>query len=341
MTKTDYGIFTTIAEMDEERLLKMLHIFLKKMYGSKRVSATKSYIIAEGTIPICLTAHMDTVFSSPPSEIYYDQKKEVMWSPQGLGADDRAGVFAIMKIIQEGYRPHVIFTTGEERGGIGASMLIKVFPKAPFELKYMIELDRQGISDCVFYDCANNDFEAYVNKFGYVTAWGTFSDIGIFCPKWGVAGVNLSVGYIREHSVSEILYWKGLCSTIERVKDMLKDAANIEQFKYIPDPSTYWYYPGMYSFMTGQGYGPEDDFPSEDDFRTPHKLSCWGCGQLYEQNDLIPVSSRINPLYDHLYCYNCISNPDVGWCEKCGDAFEKTADDQKLCPLCAKYGDYK
>ena len=41
-------------------------------------------------------------------------QKNVMISPDGLGADDRAGVFMIMNIVKAGFRPHVIFTTDEE-----------------------------------------------------------------------------------------------------------------------------------------------------------------------------------------------------------------------------------
>ena len=84
---------------------------------------------------------MDTVFFKPATIIYYDRQKNTMWSPMGLGADDRAGVFAIIQILQSGLRPHIIFTTDEEKGCLGAEALAKT--ECPFqELKYIIELDR-------------------------------------------------------------------------------------------------------------------------------------------------------------------------------------------------------
>lgn len=55
-----------------------------------------------------------------------------MWSPQLLGSDDRAGVYAIIQIIEAGYKPHVIFTTDEEIGAVGAQKLIEDFPECPF-----------------------------------------------------------------------------------------------------------------------------------------------------------------------------------------------------------------
>ena len=94
--------------------------------------------MATGDIPIALVAHMDTVFKKPPEEIFFDQKHNVMWSPQGLGADDRAGVFAIVQIVRSGLKPHVIFTTDEECGALGAMALAKL--DCPFtELKYLIQ----------------------------------------------------------------------------------------------------------------------------------------------------------------------------------------------------------
>lgn len=60
-----------------------------------------------------------------------------MWSPQGLGADDRAGIFAIIQIIKSGLRPHIILTTDEEVGGVGADLLSK--NGNPFaDLRYII-----------------------------------------------------------------------------------------------------------------------------------------------------------------------------------------------------------
>jgi putative aminopeptidase FrvX len=81
----------------------------------------------------------------------------VIWSPDALGADDRAGVFAIIKILQSGLRPHIIFTTDEETGGYGAKALTS--NACPFQdVRYFIELDRQGALDCVFYNCDNKHF---------------------------------------------------------------------------------------------------------------------------------------------------------------------------------------
>lgn len=222
-----------LCKLSQDALRKTLYDYLIKKYDT--VIHTKDYIIAEGDIPICLVAHLDTVFKIPPDEIYYDEENKVMWSPQGLGADDRAGIYAILNIIKAGYKPHIVLTTDEELGGVGALHLIKEYPECPFtDLKAIIELDRQGEKDCVFYDCANLDFETYIQSFGFVTAIGSFSDISFIAPAWGVAAVNLSVGYVDEHTYCERLFFEHLHSTIEKVKEILSNATSMLNYAYIP-----------------------------------------------------------------------------------------------------------
>ena len=153
-------------QLKQESLLKVMSKYLKTKY--KEVYFTPDYIVAVGDIPIAVVAHLDTVFTSPPENIFYDRVKNVMWSPEGMGADDRAGVYAIVQLIKQGLRPTVIFTTDEERGALGAEKLVKDYSEAITELKYIIQLDRRGSNDCVFYDCENPAFEEYIETFDYL-----------------------------------------------------------------------------------------------------------------------------------------------------------------------------
>ena len=51
-----------------------------------KVKAIGKYIVAEGELPVCLVAHLDTVKQDPPQDIFYDEEAQVMWSQQLLGA---------------------------------------------------------------------------------------------------------------------------------------------------------------------------------------------------------------------------------------------------------------
>ena len=296
----DFKTFEQLCGCTQGSLKATMSKYLRNKYTN--VVETKDYIYACGDIPIALVAHLDTVFKQPAREVYYDRQKNVIFSPYGLGADDRAGVFAIIQILKTGLRPHIIFTTDEEIGARGATQLGMI--DCPFkDLRYIIQLDRRGANDCVFYDCYNEDFIVYVEDFGFVEAIGSFSDISMICPSWGIAGVNLSVGYRDEHSVSEVLFVGHLLSTIDKVIAMLSEK-EIPTFNYIArnDYRNSWY---RYLYSTETGI---DD------------KHCRFCGKEFLPEELINFKSSLG--ITEYCCIDCISDK-VDFCNCCGEAFEK------------------
>ena len=99
--------------------------------------------------------------------------------------------------------------------------------------KAIFQLDRRGSEDCVFYECGNPDFTKFVESYGFKTAYGSFSDISILAPAWGVAAANLSVGYYNEHMPIEYLRYDELENTILKVEHILDDAENMLSYSYI------------------------------------------------------------------------------------------------------------
>lgn len=296
----DFKTFEQLCALTQKGLKKTMATYLKSKY--KNVIETNDYVVAEGEIPIALAAHLDTVFPRPATEVFYDRTKNVIWSPQGLGADDRAGIFAIIQIIKKGLRPHIILTTDEEKGGYGAFAL--AYEPCPFkDLRYIIQLDRRGSDDCVFYDCANTKFVEYVESFGFVEAIGTFTDISTICPEWKVAGVNLSVGYRDEHTVSEVLFVSHLNNTINKVINMLQ-AKDIPSFEYVASPRSF----GRW-------------------FRKIDNTHCHKCKKEFRTDELIPT--KTSDFNIHYYCPDCIVDT-VDWCMCCGEAFEVSTKNAKI-----------
>ncbi len=200
------------------------------------------YLYAEPngkSIPVLLVAHIDTFYNKPPIAVLHDKDYNIMWSPSGLGADDRAGIFAVMEIIKD-CRCAVLFTDGEESGGVGASDFIADWSFNP-GYKMAIQLDRRGIKDSVFYDNDSLDFQEYINKHNFTTAIGSFSDISTIAPEWQINAVNLSVGFFNEHTKHEYLSLNVLEETIRNVKIML--SATIPKFEYkeVLYAKTNWY----------------------------------------------------------------------------------------------------
>ena len=281
---------------------KHLETILRKYLcskGYKNIIQTDMYTVAEGDLPICLIAHMDTVFRCPPDKFYYDAKEQVLWSPGGAGFDDRAGIYAISNILEAGYRPSIIFTDQEERGGIGAKKLVEDYPDCIFnDCRALIQLDRANKEDCVYYDCDNEAFENFISKFGFQLDWGSFSDISIIAPVWGIAAVNLSIGYEDEHTGCERLHCDWCDLTIERVKKILDKSRTMKSYAYIPYIYTYKRHTNPYDVS---GFGP-----IEEDIDTTWIGRCVLCGNRIVDPQ---TSHKVNDMNMITYsvCDNCYS----------------------------------
>lgn len=235
MEQTDTILLAGLLRSDVPTLISTCDKYLRNLYKESTVYSCDEYVFAVGDIPILLVAHLDTVWLEAPV-ILVTEDKAIWTGKNGLGADDRAGVFAILKLIQQNkHKPYVLFTTDEEMGGIGAYVFSKDFPAPPEELKYIIEIDRRGQGQSVFYNCKNKEFENYVNSFGFTTHEGIFSDISFICPTWNIAGVNLSAGYYNEHTPYEYLKIKDLYYTIDKVQEMLNDVDNAKNYIYLKE----------------------------------------------------------------------------------------------------------
>ncbi len=319
---TEVKCLEQICSLTQKDLKNVMKKLLSKYFTS--TVFTEDYLIGIGDIPIAIVAHMDTVFNEQPQGLFYDRQKNVMWASEGAGFDDRAGVYAIIRLLSKGLKPTIILTTDEESGAIGAAKLVDNIPEAPTKLKYIIQLDRRGAMDCVFYDCENDKFEKYVESFGFVTNWGSFSDISVICPVWGAAGVNLSIGYEQEHSVAEHLYVGHMLATIQKVEKMLLAADSAEEYKYICG----------YHWNKAYGYSEENWYDMRE---------CVYCGYKDFDYNMIPVKSAS---YDKTFfvCPDCVaSSKNINWCPKCGEAYFDIngLNDNKLCKDCeAKLNEY-
>lgn len=237
--------FKMILQSTQDDLIEYFNSALPSLYGEENVYSTKDFIYAKGDIPVLFVAHMDTVHTSMCDDVYYDQEVGHIWSPQGCGGDDRCGVLVNLYMATHfgDKRPHILFTTDEERGCIGAGIAAKDSKLKEWQksLKYIVEFDRKGSDDAVFYGCQNEKFHKYVTSFGFKKATGSCSDISRLCPKdaWDIAGVNISSGYYNAHSTSEYIRIKELWENIRKVIIMVMDCDNVERFNYGDIVKTY------------------------------------------------------------------------------------------------------
>lgn len=180
-----------------------------------------AYVYAKGTIPILLVAHADTVHKTPPRRVFRDPVHRIIWSPDGLGADDRAGVAAILAILRSGYAPHVLITNGEESGCWGARMFAQEHHP---NVNIIIGLDRRGSRNAVFYSCGSEEVREYIkSRTGFHEEEGTVSDVAIIGPILDIAIANLSVGFYEEHTRCEFLSERDWAITVRALHEILKN----------------------------------------------------------------------------------------------------------------------
>lgn len=343
LAKKDKELLAGLLKSTQSALLELLPTHLRELFGEKNVISCDKYIVAIGDSPVGLVAHLDTVHKTPVVTLLHDPEANIMWSPEGIGADDRAGVFSILKLLEMGHRPTVIFTTDEEIGAIGAAALIKDLVSSPTELKFLVELDRRGSKDCVFYDCANDEFDKYIESFGFESAFGSFSDICEICPQWEIAGVNLSIGYYNEHSNREILNLKEMFDTIDKVEKIIVDAPNdsVPVFEFIEDTRFSKYgaaYGGNYYtqqfdlYEEGEAHESELDwYKDELNYRNRNSYDsskglCHNCLITIDKDLLVTLG-------DGTYCGDCLPICTTD-CTRCGKLFYNPRKEDVICQDC-------
>ena len=304
---------TKYLQLDEDRLLSVLHKELLLMDYTLTVNEDLEYIygVPNGdSLPVMLVAHVDTVHKNKPSLVYHDTEHNVMWSPGGLGADDRAGVFAVMEIAKK-FRVSVLFTDGEESGGIGAKAFIKDHPDNVNRYAMLIQLDRRNFNDAVYYRNDAKDFQSYIEDFGFKCATGSFSDISTIAPAWKVNSVNLSIGYIDEHRDTEHLHVDRMVETIDKVSEILSREIPVFEYKEKSYTSYAW---------------KRDD--KDDNWAAEWTDRYYNTGKVAKMDDYRkPKDAEYEPALDCSICGAFVMFEDEIW----------TSENEMLCPECFTY----
>ena len=229
--------FEEYIKLTQKKLFKLI-----KNDFPNAVFRKDKYILVPGEAPILLVAHLDTVHHDNVTVICKSDDGNILMSPQGIGGDDRCGVYGIIKAHENAkVKPWLLFTCDEEIGGVGARQFANDLPmKDKLEkINLIVELDRKGKTDAVYYDCDCPELEEYITSKGYKTEWGTYSDICDVAPALGVAAVNLSCGYYNAHTQHEFINVKYLENTIRKVIEIVNESPTLPQFEYLESYRSY------------------------------------------------------------------------------------------------------
>lgn len=222
--------FEKICRMSQKSLKN--HVKQKLQMRYEEVIVDDGFVYAQGSFPVLLVAHLDTVHSKLPNIILYDKDQNTVSSPNGIGGDDRCGVYMIFEIIKK-FNCSVLFCEDEEDGGIGANKFVKTDLARTLDFNYIIEFDRANANDAVFYSCDNYDFEKFITRDFYKINYGTYSDICDIAPVIGCAAVNLSCGYYKAHTKDEYVVFSDMENSIKAACDILARTTQNDKFEYV------------------------------------------------------------------------------------------------------------
>jgi len=258
-------------------------------------------VFVPGSLPVerraCLVAHTDTVWDDAPIGLNRHGYRFTSSNAKlGIGADDRAGCAALWALRRLGHS--LLVVPGEERGCIGSRAVSKRYPDLLTEHALAIQFDRRGSSDLVFYDGEPEPLLSMLGPYfpGYSEEMGSFSDVSVLCPAYGIAGCNISIGFDHEHTASESLDVRAWMRTVDNARSFLRGPA----LPKTPYEESYSSYSGW-----AWGYGPTaTDDPNDvwDDDDEDGSLSYWCSDCAY---DFWPI-----------------------------EIDERDADDVPLCPVC-------
>ena len=168
------------------------------------------------------TCHTDTVHTMQAltHTVMYDPVKGEAVKKDGmpLGADDGAGIWLLLEMIEANVPGVYVFYRGEEKGGIGSRGSTTIDPNAYSQYKRAVAFDRRGISDVITHQtggrCCSDTFAfALAEQLNdHLGDWGYYapSDDGIFTDTANLTDLvgectNVSCGYDHEHSGAETL----------------------------------------------------------------------------------------------------------------------------------------
>ncbi|MFP3256982.1 MAG: hypothetical protein RXO36_04220 [Candidatus Nanopusillus acidilobi] len=232
--------------MDKDYLMHLLTLAEPELYNHIKNVIKPShysdgfylYVHKSNNLP-CLVAHIDTVHKQKPNKKDIVQIGDVITNAKGgLGADDRAGVYALLQLKDLPY--NLLFTNFEETGGHGVKKAILEISDLLLENTCFIEIDRKGTGHYVDYVGAEQEFLNLFETRGLEKEFGSYSDIYDLSNELGIASVNLACGYYDQHTPIESLNLKELQAVI----DFLKDETLIKELsarQYKTEPMQLWY----------------------------------------------------------------------------------------------------
>lgn len=218
--------------------------------------------ITKGSGPTypCMAAHMDQVQKNHSTDFQAIETRDIIfgYSPkrkthEGLGADDKVGIWMCLKCLQKYDNIKIAFFSQEETGCIGSENAVLEFFG---DCRFIIQPDRRGSDDIItsiFTDLCSEEFlEATGYKsYGFKPTDGLTTDVGTMKDNGlGISCINLSCGYYEPHTDHEYIVKRDVKHTLKFIQHIIETCTDV--YPHIPEL--------IFSSNVGCGFGYFDEY---------------------------------------------------------------------------------
>lgn len=186
----------------------------------------------------CIVAHLDQVQRRHSSDFQVVVSEDIICAfslsqkmQQGLGADDKNGLWIALKCLEKYDVLKVAFFVSEEIGCIGSSSANMSFFN---DARFVIEPDRRGSSDLITDICytqlCSTEFlmDIGYEAFGYKPTNGMMTDVLVLKENGlGVSCINISCGYYEPHTDNEFTCIPDLMNALHFVENIIETCTKV------------------------------------------------------------------------------------------------------------------
>lgn len=243
-----YQIYSVSETAGEKKIADWLQARIKEL-GVEVVRIDNTLYHFEKGNKVMLSAHLDQVATNGPAKYLYQEEDSTIkaynknWQRTSLGADDKNGVWIILKMLEAGHKFDFIISECEEIGGYGIAKVEPLLDTSTAE--YCLVLDRKGNTDILNKGGATTYCESLAYNLknfwqsGFSVVTGGMSDTQTICKY--KESINMSVAYDHPHTANETTNFNRLqeiAKCVERVVagEFVHYAAKPDDYK---DTTTY------------------------------------------------------------------------------------------------------
>lgn len=223
--------------------------YLDAVPGMKHDTFGNRYLRV-GTSTTLFSAHTDTVHRAAGTQgLIHDATLEIVYKDddEPLGADDGAGVWLLLEMINARVPGLYVFHRAEEIGGKGSTFIAAKAPELLTGINRAIAFDRKGTRDIITHQaggrCCSDGFAKALAGELFMkhapSSYGVFTDTANYTHKVPEC-TNVSVGYEREHTAHETLDLEYLFELREAVMEVAWEKLPTSRDPTAPDLDDYF-----------------------------------------------------------------------------------------------------